>query len=111
MKEYSFMVGSRTWQTRESYDSSKRLFPQNRQLLLNCEGYKVQPKSSFKLGKVFKILWAEPAGSDGHEIVNTVRISSTEYQYFKIRRFLVLKQMERHCNCLLVLLTRESILR
>ncbi|KAF2867744.1 hypothetical protein BDV95DRAFT_502078, partial [Massariosphaeria phaeospora] len=49
-----------------------------------------KPRSYFKKGRAFMMLWTEPTASSGSE--RTI--------YYKIRRFVVIRQKSTHCLCL-----------
>lgn len=67
-------------------------------------GFKIQPSSFFKPGRVFKILWNESTSeqenqpSDGEE--TKYRVAHGEYVYSKIRRFVVIRNFHGHSECL-----------
>jgi len=61
-----------------------------------------EPKRFFKVGRVFAVLWSEPAGEnvdwsdeDDYEIVRY-----GEKVFTKIRRFVVVREGDRHSTCL-----------
>jgi hypothetical protein len=67
-------------------------------------GFRVigEPKRFFKVGRVFAVLWSEPAGEnvdwsdeDDYEIVRY-----GEKVFTKIRRFVVVREGDRHSTCL-----------
>ena len=67
-------------------------------------GFRVieKPKKFFKVGRVFAVLWSEPAGEnvdwsdeDEYEIVRY-----GEKVFTKIRRFVVVREGDRHSTCL-----------
>ena len=66
-------------------------------------GYKIikEPHRFFKVGRVFKVLWTEPAGNtsdDEESFVGTSKYG--ERIYSKIRRFVVVRDQSGHCTCL-----------
>ncbi|KAI6871838.1 hypothetical protein KC343_g3901 [Hortaea werneckii] len=78
--------------------------------------YRVRPSVFFTVGRVFQILWTEPAGATGTQItafeandrngnsqddrsaLSTVRFG--ERVYSKIRRFVVVRGSDRYCSAL-----------
>ena len=63
------------------------------------------PKRFFTVGKVFLVLWAEPAG-DIPTTVSNPEISTGQYGqrvYSKIRRFVVIREQENYCSALPIL--------
>ncbi|KAI7371962.1 hypothetical protein KC354_g202 [Hortaea werneckii] len=78
--------------------------------------YKVRLSGFFTIGRVFQILWTEPAGATGTQItayeandrtgypqddrsvLSTVRFR--ERAYSKIRRFVVVRESDRYCSAL-----------
>ncbi|CZR67180.1 uncharacterized protein PAC_17079 [Phialocephala subalpina] len=61
----------------------------------------------FKCGRVFRTLWADPAGSsynnaseDDHTSVQKFRVAHGEYVYSKRRRFIVVTSNGSSCQCL-----------
>jgi Family of unknown function (DUF6590) len=68
-------------------------------------GYKVHHGSEYRVGTIFKILWAEPAGVNGSEISLNMMASTKYGESFvhKIRRFVVVKTFNGHCLCLAIL--------
>ncbi|PMD67526.1 uncharacterized protein K444DRAFT_494050, partial [Hyaloscypha bicolor E] len=59
----------------------------------------------FKVGNVFKILWAEPTGTNGTQLSDLEPVHSHSRKYketfvHKIRRFVVVKCFTAHCVCL-----------
>ncbi|KAH8744526.1 hypothetical protein BGZ57DRAFT_291368 [Hyaloscypha finlandica] len=68
--------------------------------------FKIQKGSKFEVGKMFKILWAEPMGSNGTRLTDDGHGQSQKFgQKFihKIRRFVVVKAFNGHCLCLPVM--------
>lgn len=66
-------------------------------------GFKVYHSSEFKVGKVFKILWAEPYGVNGTQLTEPVQSRSQKYReefVHKIRIFVVITLFRGHCLCL-----------
>ncbi|KAH8805553.1 hypothetical protein F5884DRAFT_450480 [Xylogone sp. PMI_703] len=62
-------------------------------------------KHFFKFGRVFSILWVEPMGPTapaGEDNKNVSVVAYGENAYAKIRRFVVVKQQDRSCSCLMV---------
>ncbi|CZR67206.1 uncharacterized protein PAC_17105 [Phialocephala subalpina] len=63
-------------------------------------------KTFFRCGRVFKTLWTDPAGpmtaSENSQFMSKVRfrVAHGEYVYSKIRRFVVVTQGNRSCQCL-----------
>ncbi|CZR67034.1 uncharacterized protein PAC_16933 [Phialocephala subalpina] len=54
-----------------------------------------------KIGRIFKVPWAEPAGSvTDDESPLIISPQNGERIFQKIRRFVVLRQMQDHCLCL-----------
>lgn len=78
--------------------SAERLFPD----------YIVRPSRFFCLGRVFLVLWAEPAGgngSNGGTVVTmqeqgTVLNHLNERVFSKVRRFVVIRESDQYCNAL-----------
>ncbi|KAE9367987.1 hypothetical protein N431DRAFT_548269 [Stipitochalara longipes BDJ] len=67
--------------------------------------FKVHPGNKFEVGKVFKILWAEPTGINGTQLTTAETVHSTSSKFrqtfvHKIRRFVVVKTFNAHCLCL-----------
>lgn len=67
--------------------------------------YRVHAEGEFKFGKVFKLLWTEPAGnplgSQRTEVTESVRVGRyQEKHYEKVRRFVVISAKRGHCLCL-----------
>jgi hypothetical protein len=66
-------------------------------------GFKVQHGREFRVGRVFKILWAEPMGNNGTQITEAIHSRSQQYGeefVHKIRRFVIVKTFNGHCLCL-----------
>ncbi|KAL5322338.1 hypothetical protein ACEPPN_010311 [Leptodophora sp. 'Broadleaf-Isolate-01'] len=63
-------------------------------------GYKKCKSKDFKFGKVFKVLWSEPRGSNG---TNITSMGSQGDTFQKVRRFVIVKNFEGHCLCLPIL--------
>jgi hypothetical protein len=81
--------------------NAERLFPE----------YIVRPSRFFSLGRVFLVLWAEPAGGNGPNGSNagtvvtmqeqgTIRNHLGELVFSKVRRFVVIRQSDQYCNAL-----------
>jgi hypothetical protein len=69
--------------------------------------YKVHKQWEFTWGRVFKVLWAEPKGNGGNGADSDATFSVREGKHGethweKVRRFLIVNQMEGHCICLQV---------
>ena len=72
--------------------------------------FKIRKNDFFVLGRVFKILWSEPAGETATAIRSTVRNDRTapglsrirynESVYSKVRRFVVVRVGNRFCSAL-----------
>ncbi|PVH81053.1 hypothetical protein DL98DRAFT_514958 [Cadophora sp. DSE1049] len=72
--------------------------------------YKVHKAYEFKWGRVFKVLWSEPLGSDdkvsGDETDTDVEEGRGKLgakSFSKVRRFVIIKPMAGHCICLPIL--------
>jgi hypothetical protein len=83
-----------------------RKFLQNQpdQSLIILE-FEVFPGSHFKVGRLFKTLWAEPTGINGTQFSDSEAIASISYKFreqflHKIRHFVVVKTFSAHCLCL-----------
>lgn len=78
--------------------NAERLFPE----------YIVRPSRFFCLGRVFMVLWAEPADSNGNNAgrvvtmqeQGTVRNHLGELVFSKVRPFVVIRQDDQFCNAL-----------
>jgi hypothetical protein len=78
--------------------NAERLFPE----------YTVRPSRFFCLGRVFLVLWAEPAGGSGSNAgtVITMQEQGTvlnhlgERVFSKVRRFVVIRESDQYCNAL-----------
>lgn len=60
-----------------------------------------QPSRFFKIGRVFKVLWTEPAGNildDEEPFVTASKFGQKAYT--KVRRFVVVREMHGCCLCL-----------
>jgi hypothetical protein len=76
----------------------ERLFPE----------YTVRPKRFFCLGRVFLVLWAEPAGGNGSNAGTVVTMQEQgtvlnhlgERVFSKVRRFVVIRESDQYCNAL-----------
>ncbi|PMD40895.1 hypothetical protein L207DRAFT_529192 [Hyaloscypha variabilis F] len=73
--------------------------------VLTTPGFKVHHGSKFEVGKVFKILWAEPTGDNGTQLTFSEPAHSKSSKFrqpfiHKIRRFVVVKIFNAHCLCL-----------
>jgi hypothetical protein len=65
-------------------------------------GYKVHSASFFVVGRVFLVLWAEPAGGGGGTIVSKYELVNQLGQrvYSKARRFVVVREGAQRCHAL-----------
>lgn len=75
--------------------NAERLFPD----------YVVRSSRFFCLGRVFLVLWAEPAGGNAGTVVTmqergTVRNHLGELVFSKVRRFVVIRESDQYCNAL-----------
>ena len=78
--------------------SAERLFPD----------YIVRPSRFFCLGRVFLVLWAEPAGGNGSNAGTIVTMQERgtvlnhlgERVFSKVRRFVVIRESDQYCNAL-----------
>lgn len=78
--------------------SAERLFP----------AYIVRPSRFFCLGRVFLVLWAEPAGGNGSDAGTIVTLQERgtvlnhlgERVFSKVRRFVVIRESDQYCNAL-----------
>jgi hypothetical protein len=78
--------------------SAERLFPD----------YIVRPSRFFCLGRVFLVLWAEPAGGNGSNAGTIVTMQERgtvlnhlgERVFSKVRRFVVIRESDQYCNVL-----------
>lgn len=74
--------------------NTERLYPE----------YFVRPARFFCVGRVFLVLWAEPAG--GNQTVVTVQVGGTvlnhmgERVFSKVRRFVVIRESANYCSAL-----------
>ncbi|KAH6673471.1 hypothetical protein B0J14DRAFT_49551 [Halenospora varia] len=61
-----------------------------------------KPPRFFKLGRVFKVLWTEPAGGTAKDMGHFfyTRVNYNEIVYSKIRRFVVVRERTHSCLCL-----------
>ena len=80
-----------------------RAYPSANEEVLRT-GFRVRqsPKNFFKVGKVFMVLWIEPAGgSAGSSWQSEPSLSSVRYgesAYSKIRRFVVIREGQKYSN-------------
>ncbi|PMD47651.1 hypothetical protein L207DRAFT_576419 [Hyaloscypha variabilis F] len=67
--------------------------------------FKVHRSSDFEFGRVFKVLWSEPAGAGGTEITeqNVQNTKFGEKAYHKVRRFIVMRSDRGHSICIPIL--------
>lgn len=70
------------------------------------EGYsrRRSPRNFFTIGKVFLVLWAEPAGETATQLTAyepglTIGIHGQKV-FSKVRRFVVIRPSDRYCTCL-----------
>lgn len=84
------------WQS--SVDSTIRTSNPGISYELNDRHFKVHESRKFKCGKVFKIMWSEPFGSNGTAI--TSRAPTRHAGFSKMRRFVILSCFDGHCLCL-----------
>lgn len=64
-------------------------------------GYKRQPKRFFCVGRVFMVLWAEPAGANS--VITNPQITQGihgELVYQQTRRFVVVRESDKYCTAL-----------
>ena len=63
--------------------------------------FKIQPQNFFTIGRVFKVLWAEPAGGNTTAITNkTFTNYLGERVHCKVRWFVVIRKGNRCCSAL-----------
>lgn len=74
-------------------------------------GFKVRPRSFFRVGRVFLVLWVEPAGENATMITSRVRNDRApdpslgtgrfgEHIFSKVRRFVVIRESGHFCSAL-----------
>jgi hypothetical protein len=100
----NYHIAAGTWGLEDPLDPRKSI-PLGRNAILNVLGFKIQKGSKFEVGKMFKIVWAEPMGSNGTRLTDDGHGQSQKFgQKFihKIRRFVVVKAFNGHCLCLQV---------
>ncbi|KAF4627005.1 hypothetical protein G7Y89_g11151 [Cudoniella acicularis] len=61
-----------------------------------------KPLRFFKPGRVFKVLWTEPAGGTAKDFGTNfyTKVNYNEFVYSKIRRFVVVRERTHSCLCL-----------
>jgi len=64
--------------------------------------FKVHESKRFKFGKVFKIIWSEPRGTDGTDISGD-DTSMSKHTFRKFRRFVIINNFAGHSLCLPIL--------
>jgi hypothetical protein len=64
--------------------------------------YKLHPAKFFKVGRVFLVLWAEPAGKDGKvdSVIGASQSHLGQQVISKIRRFVVVREGAQSCHAL-----------
>jgi hypothetical protein len=63
--------------------------------------YKIRDKRFFRVGRVFLVLWSEPAGGSPSETLSLLNDSSKHLApriFTKVRRFVVIREGEGYCN-------------
>ena len=77
-------------------DPVERLFKTFRQ--------REQPRKFFTVGRVFAILWVEPAGESSTQVTNLEAGTTTgrfgESVFSKVRRFVVIREGDKYCSAL-----------
>jgi len=78
--------------------------PWEHQYIQQIPGFSVigKPVRFFKVGRVFKTLWTEPAGATAKDADPNfyTRVSYNELVYSKFRRFVVIRERLHSCLCL-----------
>jgi hypothetical protein len=72
----------------------------NRDILYS--DYKLHPANFFKVGRVFLVLWAEPASKDG-KVDSVIGASQSQLEqrvFSKVRRFVVVREGAQFCHAL-----------
>ncbi|KAH8743465.1 hypothetical protein BGZ57DRAFT_349462 [Hyaloscypha finlandica] len=78
-------------QTREPSVDKEQLDPR----------FKVLASWHFKVGRVFKVLWAEPRGDGGASVAGRSVTNRPEKETIhSVRRFIIVNSMRGHCICL-----------
>jgi hypothetical protein len=63
-----------------------------------------QPSRFFQIGRVFKVLWTEPASETANDLDNyTHKVAFGQLAFSKIRRFVVIRKRLHCCLCLPIL--------
>ncbi|KAK5170652.1 uncharacterized protein LTR77_005241 [Saxophila tyrrhenica] len=69
-----------------------------------------QPRKFFTIGKVFLVLWVEPAGESTTLVTmaepGTSRGAFGERVFSKVRRFVVVREADNYCTCLPIVTNR-----
>lgn len=79
--------------------------PGDAEVLFDSYRKRPSPRQFFKVGKVFMVLWAEPAGVDTATIISTQTRGMSvgrygEAVYSSVRRFVVVREAETYCSAL-----------
>lgn len=100
---------------RRGYRGHMMLFGTNGDNETLYSSFRLRGRKFFAVGRVFQVLWAEPAGATSRKSgVTAVELSDTlrsdpsnlpgrfehERIYSKVRRFVVIRQAERYCSAL-----------
>lgn len=84
--------------------------PGETEVLFSAYKRRKSPRQYFKVGKVFMVLWAEPAGGDAATLVSQRTYAQLppgtsigrfgEYVYSSVRRFVVIREADTYCSAL-----------